>query len=29
MMKLVSLPMIAASDPVAQAASEEIRTITE
>jgi hypothetical protein len=29
MMKLIALPMMAASDPAAQAASEEIRAITE
>ena len=29
MMKLVALPTLAASDPAAQAASEEIRAITE
>jgi hypothetical protein len=29
MMKLIALPMMAASDPAAQAASEEIRALTE
>jgi putative sterol carrier protein len=29
MMKLLALPMIAATDPAAQAASEEIRAITD